>query len=245
MIVFLFSLLENLVRYFSMASTNRDFAKHQFLFSNRLFKFLSNQRPNRNSNDQLFLILAITIFVGPLNVILIRFLINRFKLDYEQFSNQEELNILKKYINQSRFYVYALIFFFDISSFLIIFPSIFNVFLYSIGKLEDNQLTLPLIDNNIDKAGMLYYSMLLYQTIGVLMITIVGSIGLSTFLIFIQHACCQCSIIKLKIRQPFERNQKSGQNTRYFSTQTEENNWISEIVNYHRISLEYSSSRYY
>ncbi|XP_043486243.1 uncharacterized protein LOC122513827 [Polistes fuscatus] len=221
-----------------MASKNRNFAKHQFLFSNRLFKFLTNQCPNRNYNDQLFLILAITVFLVPLLVTVIRILINRFKLDYEQYSNQEELNILQKYINQSRLYVYALIFFFEVNCFVIIFPSIFNVFLYSIGKLKDNQLTLPLFKNNIGNAGMLYYSMLLYQTIGIFMITVLGSIGLSTFLIFIQHACCQCSIIKLKIRQPFERNHKSGQNNRYFSTQTEENNWISEIVNYHRLSIE-------
>ncbi|XP_014613888.1 PREDICTED: putative fatty acyl-CoA reductase CG8306 [Polistes canadensis] len=60
----------------------------------------------------------------------------------------------------------------------------------------ESQLTLPLIENNIGSARMLYYSLLFYQTIGVVIVTVVGSLSLSTFLVFIQHACCQCSIIK-------------------------------------------------
>ncbi|XP_043485892.1 uncharacterized protein LOC122513553 [Polistes fuscatus] len=86
---------------------------------------------------------------------------------------------------------------------------------------------------------MLYYTMLLYQTIEVLMVTVIGSLSLSSFLVFIQHACCQCSIIKIKIRQPFAKYQQAGQNTKYFNTLTEEYNWISDIVNRHRISIEY------
>ncbi|XP_043486248.1 uncharacterized protein LOC122513831 [Polistes fuscatus] len=108
-----------------------------------------------------------------------------------------------------------------------------------------NQLTLPLIENNIGHVGILYYTLLIGQSIAVVMVTAVGSFTLSTFVVFIQHACCQCSIIKLKIRQPFEKNRHTGNNTKYFNTRTEEYNWISDIVNRHRISFEFFNSRYY
>ncbi|KAI4487802.1 hypothetical protein M0802_011817 [Mischocyttarus mexicanus] len=60
-----------------------------------------------------------------------------------------------------------------------------------------------------------------------------------------QHACCQCSIIvvffliRSKIRQPFEGDRKLGRNFRCFSTLTDEYNWIVDIANRHRSSLEY------
>ncbi|XP_043486240.1 uncharacterized protein LOC122513825 [Polistes fuscatus] len=262
-----------------MTLRNQDLSKHHFLFSTRLFKFLSNQRPNRNSSDQLLFCSVIVIYssififqmlyqlfttklIGLSTIKLvqrvssiiifictyvityihygtIKLLIVRFKIDHEKISDLDELNVLEKYTAQSKYYVYGLMVFFDVNCLLIISPSIFNALLYSIGKLEDNQLTLPLIENNIGHVGILYYSLLIGQSIAFLIAILVGSFALSTFLVFIQHACCQCSIIKLKIRQPFERNKKSVQYNRYFSTQTEENNWISEIVNYHRISIEY------
>ncbi|XP_015189310.1 PREDICTED: uncharacterized protein LOC107073261 [Polistes dominula] len=74
-------------------------------------------------------------------------------------------------------------FFFDVNCFLIVFPPVLNAFLYSIGILEGNQLTLPLIENNIDHVGMMYFSMLIGQSVAIVMAVVVGSISLSTFLI--------------------------------------------------------------
>ncbi|XP_015189313.1 PREDICTED: uncharacterized protein LOC107073262 isoform X3 [Polistes dominula] len=54
-----------------MTSKNVDLAKHHFLFSSFLFQFLTNQRPNRNSKDQLLLFSAIIVYLLPVVVILI------------------------------------------------------------------------------------------------------------------------------------------------------------------------------
>ncbi|XP_015189776.1 PREDICTED: uncharacterized protein LOC107073597, partial [Polistes dominula] len=185
------------------------------------------------------IIFNVTYSVGYFRFVTIQLLIVRFKLDHEKISDLDEMDILKKYTNQSKSCVYALMFFFDINCFLNVFPPIVNAFLYSIGILEVNQLTLPLTENNIDHVGMMYFCMLIGQSVTVLMTIVVSSITLSTFLVFIQHACCQCSIIILKIRQPFQSNQTSENKTKFFSTLTEEYNWIVDIVNRHRISIEF------
>ncbi|XP_015189309.1 PREDICTED: uncharacterized protein LOC107073260, partial [Polistes dominula] len=187
------------------------------------------------------IIFNVTYSVGYFRFVTIQLLIVRFKLDHEKISDPDEMDILKKYTNQSKFFVYALMcrFFFDINCFLIVYPPVLNAFLYSIGILEVNQLTLPLTENNIDHVGMMYFCMLIGQSVTVLMTIVVGSITLSMFLVFIQHACCQCSIIILKIRQPFQSNQISEKKPKFFSTLTEEYNWIVDIVNRHRISIEF------
>nr|KAF7411041.1 hypothetical protein H0235_013648 [Vespula pensylvanica] len=94
-----------------------------------------------------------------------KFIIIRFKEDYDQLSDENELNIFKNYTKQSKLYTYIIIVFSNFYIFLNIFPYILNVFFHIFGTLDDNELTLPIPVNNILKPGMLYYSLLIYQMI--------------------------------------------------------------------------------
>ncbi|KAI4487806.1 hypothetical protein M0802_011821 [Mischocyttarus mexicanus] len=228
-----FSLLGDvIVKCFTMTS------KNHFLFSNRLFQFFSNQRPDRNSRNQLFVFSAVVVYTLPFLVQMIKLLIAHIQLDHEKLTDKEELKIMKKYTVQNKSYTYILVVLFNVYCFLIIFPCIFNVLLHFNNKLEDKQLTLPLIENSIGNHGVLFYSMLLSQIIVIIIVEAVSCISFSPFFVFIQHACYQCSILILKIHQPFDKNHKSGKNVRYFYTQTEEYNWIIDIINRHQKSIE-------
>ncbi|KAF7388756.1 hypothetical protein HZH68_012698 [Vespula germanica] len=83
-----------------------------------------------------------------------KFIIVRFKEDYDQLSDENELNIFKNYTKQSKLYTYIIIVFSNFYIFLNIFPYILNVFFHIFGTLDDNELTLPIPVNNILKPGM-------------------------------------------------------------------------------------------
>ncbi|XP_047360352.1 uncharacterized protein LOC124953271 isoform X1 [Vespa velutina] len=125
----------------------------------------------------------------------IKFIIARFKDDYDQLSDENELNIFENYTKQSKLYMYVIIVFSNSYVFLTIFPCILNVFFYIFGKLDDNELRLPLFINNVLKPGTLYYSLLIYQVILVFLLITVASLFISLYLIFVQHACTQFSVI--------------------------------------------------
>ncbi|XP_015189312.1 PREDICTED: uncharacterized protein LOC107073262 isoform X2 [Polistes dominula] len=50
---------------------------------------------------------------------------------------------------------------------------------------------------------------------------------------------------RLKIRQPFEKTQNYNRKCLYFVTQTEEYNWLIDIINRHRKCIEYVSNEAY
>ncbi|KAL2714461.1 LOW QUALITY PROTEIN: hypothetical protein V1478_015646 [Vespula squamosa] len=141
----------------------------------------------------------------------------------------------------------------------LISPCILNILLYSFSALDNVDLTLPFSVNiNITKAGLLYYILLIYQIISLYLLMTIAGICLSSYLIAIQHACSQFSVIvyminnikyisfklnyailqtysycRLKIRQPF-RNQKYIKNVPFDGILNEELNWIIDIITRYR-----------
>ncbi|XP_035737960.1 uncharacterized protein LOC118448605 [Vespa mandarinia] len=123
--------------------------------------------------------------------------------------------------------------------FLTIFPCILNIFFYIFGKLDDNELKLPLSINNVLKPGALYYSLLIYQVILIFLLITVASLFISMYLIFVQHACSQFSVIMLKIRQPFKKDQKYIKSSWYYRTSREEYDWIVDIIKRYTKAIEF------
>ncbi|XP_047361027.1 uncharacterized protein LOC124953545 [Vespa velutina] len=185
------------------------------------------------------IIMFIAYSISCLSFKTIKLIIIHFKLDYEELFDEEELNIMKEYTRETKLYAYSVIVFFNLYGISIIFSSILNVFLYLFDILEDNQLTLINPVNNVSNASALFFSLLIYQIISSFIFLIVGSVFYSTYLVFIQHACCQFSVIILKIRQPFKKNQKCMENTWNDKSAREEWDWIIDIIKRYRKVSEY------
>lgn len=145
-----------------------------------------------------------------------------------------------------------------------IFPHILNVFIYLFGTSNDVHLKLPFPINDVSKPGPLYYSLLIYQTIGFNLIIILASVSVSSYLTLVQHACCQFSIIRwvfnlkriqifirillfsfilffsyrtlcrFKVRQPFQREYKYRQKNWLNDKFQMEFEWIVDIIKRHR-----------
>ncbi|KAL2714466.1 uncharacterized protein V1478_015651 [Vespula squamosa] len=160
----------------------------------------------------------------------IKLIINRIKLDYENFSDEEELKIIKKYTKETKLYVCVVLGFFNLYIILVTSPSILNVFLYNFNFLDDGQLTLPLPVNDVTHAGLLFYSLFSYQIIMSFVLLSIGCLFYSLYLVIVQHACCQFRIIILKIRRPFNKNPKYMQNVLLFERPCEEFDWIVDII---------------
>ncbi|KAL2714465.1 uncharacterized protein V1478_015650 [Vespula squamosa] len=161
----------------------------------------------------------------------IKLIMNRIKLDYDNFSDEEELKIIKKYTKETKLYVYVVVGFFNLYIILVTSPTILNVFLYNFNILDDDQLTLPLPVNDVTHAGLLFYSLLIYQIIISFVLLSIGCLFYSLYLVIVQHACCQFSIIILKIHRPFNKNPKYMQNVLLFERPCEEFDWIVDIIN--------------
>ncbi|XP_043678063.1 uncharacterized protein LOC122633783 [Vespula pensylvanica] len=130
-----------------------------------------------------------------------------FKFDYMQLSDENELNIFEKYTKQSKIYTYCFI--------------------------DKNHLKLPFSINGVTTPGVLYYSLLIYQIIAIYISIIIANVCYSSYLTFVQHACCQLSILKIKIRQPFLNKKTYSQKT-WLNKKNEEFNWIMDIIMRHR-----------
>lgn len=81
----------------------------------------------------------------------------------------------------------------------LISPCILNILLY-FCTLDNVDLLLPFsININITKAGLLYYILLIYQIIAIYLLMMIAGICLSSYLVVIQHACSQFSVIMYMI----------------------------------------------
>ncbi|KAL2714434.1 LOW QUALITY PROTEIN: hypothetical protein V1478_015619 [Vespula squamosa] len=160
----------------------------------------------------------------------VRLLYVHFKLDYEVLSDEEELNIMKKYTNRSKLYVYLIVVLIILYVISITFPSIINVFLYIFGTSDDINLTLPFPVNNVLNAGLVYYSLLIYQVTALFIVGIIGSACYSLYWVLIQHVCGQFSIIMWKIRRPFKNDKNHIENDWCDTTPQEEWDWMIDII---------------
>nr|XP_050860752.1 uncharacterized protein LOC127068517 isoform X1 [Vespula vulgaris] len=164
---------------------------------------------------------------------------NRLKSDYENFTGEEELEIVEKYTKETKLYVYVVVGFFNLYIISIISPSILNVLLHNFDILDDDQLTLPVPINNVTNGGLLYYSFLFYQLTMIFVLLLLGCLFYSLYMVFVQHACCQFSIIILKIRRPFKDIPKYVENVWLFEKPCEKFDWIVDIIYSYKNVTEY------
>ncbi|XP_047361020.1 uncharacterized protein LOC124953539 [Vespa velutina] len=111
-------------------------------------------------------------------------------------------------------------------------PCLLSIFSYQFGTLENVNLTLPIPINNVLNLGPIYYSLLIYQTTEIYISISVAIICFSTYLVFINHACCQLSVIRFKIGHPFKGRQKFIQIRNDFD-------WIVDVIKRHERIMGY------
>ncbi|KAI4484204.1 hypothetical protein M0804_007660 [Polistes exclamans] len=213
-----------------MSSKGRSCFEQHFLYSNPLVQFVLGISPYYNSNNKLFFFITVIVFLLPLMLHEVQLMILHIKYDYEQLSNEDEFNILEEYNKQTKRYTYCFVVIFHLYFVGIITPCILNIILYYVGVLENDHLTLPVPINKVLDPGIFYYSLLIYQTIAIYIFIILGSVCLPSYLSFVQHACCQFSIIRLKINEPFQKNKRSNQTIEWNKKLENEFDWIVDII---------------
>lgn len=146
-------------------------------------------------------------------------------------------------------------------------PTVLNIFSYHIGTSENINLTLPLPINNVFNSGTKFYTLLIYQTVAIYIMTILASTCFSYYLVLIQHGCCKLSVLRyavtlemiydlisfiimhlnvilqyiycrLKISQPFRDQQKLNQKVRCNKKIHDEFGWIVDIIEYYKSVTE-------
>ncbi|KAI4481628.1 hypothetical protein M0804_009149 [Polistes exclamans] len=203
-----------------------------FLYSKRYVTFLYGISPEINLIKRFAFFSIIFIFMLPAFIQMMTLIYVHVEEDYELVSDDEELNIIEKYTKESKYYTFILIVISNLYIMLLIFPSILNVILYHLGIFNDIHLTLPLtISNYVSDVGLLYYCLLIYQIIVLYIVLTMTIIIVSLYLVIIQHASNQFSIIMMKIRRPFVKDHLNN-NKSY-----DKCDWIIDIITrYKRIT---------
>lgn len=152
-------------------------------------------------------------------------------------------------------------------------PYLLNVFSYHIGTTENVNFTLPIPVNNVFNPGAIYYTLLIYQILGIYISITVGSVCFSLYLVIVQHACCQLRIIRyaissqwfvsiacvliylnvilqriycrLKLGQPFRDHQKLNQMSRCDETVWDEFDWFVDIIEHYKRATKYVPINYF
>ncbi|KAF7386938.1 hypothetical protein HZH66_011390 [Vespula vulgaris] len=151
------------------------------------------------------------------------------KRDYEQFVDKEVVNIYNKYTKRNKLYMIILCNSCILYGMSLTIPSIVNLFLHIFGLTDNVQLTLPFPVNNVLKAGLLYYFLLIYEIIGIFVVLLVACSCYSSYLIVVQHACIQFNVLIFKIRQPFDERNFTHK-AFYGEINQKEYDWIVDII---------------
>ncbi|KAL2712103.1 uncharacterized protein V1478_018338 [Vespula squamosa] len=160
----------------------------------------------------------------------VKLIYEHLKSDYDELLNDEEANIVRKYNKENRTYVLITAIIFNIYHTLIIYPSILSVILYFVGLSGDIQLILPIPVNYISDLRA-FYGIFIYELIGLTVLTMIAFVTFTTYLILIQHACNQFSILIIKTHQPFKKKQNCIEQYFYYSGPQKEYDWIVDIIN--------------
>ncbi|XP_047360822.1 uncharacterized protein LOC124953455 [Vespa velutina] len=156
----------------------------------------------------------------------IKAIVSHIKFDYEHMSNKYDFDITERYIKESKLHTFSIMVIFNVYFLATITPCFLSIFSYQLGTLENVNLTLPIPINNVLNLGPVYYSLLIYQATEIYISISVAIICFSTYLVFINHACCQLSVIRFKIGHPFKRRQKFIQIRNDFD-------WIVDVIKRH------------
>ncbi|XP_043684204.1 uncharacterized protein LOC122636728 [Vespula pensylvanica] len=172
----------------------------------------------------------ITYYTVVYNFTTVKLIYERIMNDYEQLLDDEELDIVKKYNKESKLYMLLIAIIFNIYHTLIIYPSMLSVILYIVGLSDNIQFILPIPVNYISDSRA-FYGVLIYELVGLTVLTVIAFITFTTYLMLIQHACNQFSILIMKTLQPFKKKQDCIEQDFYYSGPQKEYDWIVDIIN--------------
>ncbi|KAF7380598.1 hypothetical protein HZH68_016463 [Vespula germanica] len=172
----------------------------------------------------------ITYYTVIYNFTTVKLIYERIMNDYEQLLDDEELDIVKKYNKESKLYMLLIAIIFNIYHTLIIYPSMLSVILYVVGLSDNIQFILPIPVNYISDSRA-FYGVLIYELVGLTVLTVIAFITFTTYLMLIQHACNQFSILIMKTLQPFKKKQDCIEQDFYYSGPQKEYDWIVDIIN--------------
>ncbi|XP_047367469.1 uncharacterized protein LOC124956112 isoform X1 [Vespa velutina] len=174
----------------------------------------------------------ITYYTVIYNFTTVKLIYAHLMNDYEQLLDDKELDIVKRYNKENRIYMLLTAIIFNIYHTLIIYPSMLSVILYLVGLSGDTQLILPIPVNYITDSRV-FYGILIYELIGLTALAVIAFVTFTTYLVLVQHACNQFSILIMKTLQPFKKKQNSIEQDFYYSGPQKEHDWIVDIINRH------------
>ncbi|KAI4493071.1 hypothetical protein M0802_009719 [Mischocyttarus mexicanus] len=194
-----------------MSVNGLHYFEQHFLLSNRLVQFIIGMNCN-NSMEQFISAFTLSINAIPVITYELRLVVAHLKFDYENMTDEEEVNIMQKYLKKKQ-----------------------NLF-----KLDNTELILPLPMKSISSGGFVYFSMLIYQIIGIDLALILSSIICSVLMVFANHARCQFSVITLKIRQRFMKEQPNNvvKKIGYKNASEDEYDWMIDLIKRYKRATE-------
>lgn len=115
--------------------------------------------------------------------------------------------------------------------------------------------------------GAIFYTLFIYQTLAIYITTTLGSVCFASYLLLVQHACCQLTVLRyavtlekiyvfisfiimylnvtsqyiycrLKIDQPFRDHQKLNQMVWFDKINCDEFGWIVDVIEHYKRTMK-------
>ncbi|KAF7400930.1 hypothetical protein HZH66_006114 [Vespula vulgaris] len=122
-------------------------------------------------------------------------ILRTIKCDWRNLANKPELKILKKYANVSKLSTMVIAISFYLYIAFLIFPSLLRILQYIFGIIHKTELILPVRFDYCMSNQMFFFTVFLYEYIGMCIIGMVGVANYSMFIAVIQHACGLFNIV--------------------------------------------------
>ncbi|XP_047369999.1 uncharacterized protein LOC124957206 [Vespa velutina] len=129
------------------------------------------------------------------NGAIMREVLYRIKCDWDVLANKPELMILKRYGHISRVRTIAIAIWFNLYIAFLILPSLLKIFQYIIGRINENELILPLRIDYFLKNQINYFLGISIQYMIIVLVGIIGIANYSMYIAVIQHAYALLNIV--------------------------------------------------
>ncbi|KAL2727527.1 odorant receptor 46a-like isoform X1 [Vespula maculifrons] len=160
-------------------------------------------------------------------------ILRRIKCDWGDLANKPELKILKKYANVSKLSTMVIAISFYLYIAFLIFPSLLRILQYIFGIIHKTELILPVRFDYCMSNQMFFFTVFLYEYIGMCIIGMVGVANYSMFIAIIQHACGLFNIVIWKIDERFKKKQRNFNHPRIYNKSTKDEEWIVDIIKFY------------
>ncbi|KAL2727237.1 LOW QUALITY PROTEIN: odorant receptor 46a-like isoform X1 [Vespula squamosa] len=176
------------------------------------------------------LLLKITIVRNSLKM---KKILCRIKCDWVDLANKPELEILEKYANHSRLITIVIAISFNLYIAFLMFPSLLRILQYIFGVISKTELILPVAFDYFMNNQMIFFLALLYEYVGMCILSMVGVANYSMFIAVIQHACGLFKIVTWKIDERFNKNQHNFCPSVIYNKSKKDEEWIIGIIKFY------------